>query len=48
MSGEFPDNSNILFGRGPDLAYLLERSEHSGLTAVVGRAQMGKSWLLPN
>jgi hypothetical protein len=46
MVREFPDRSQILFGREPDLAYLLGRSEHSGITAVIGRAQMGKSWLL--
>jgi hypothetical protein len=46
MEREFPDRSQVSFGREPDLAYLLERSEHSGITAVTGRAQMGKSWLL--
>jgi hypothetical protein len=46
MNREFVDNSERLFGREPDLAYLLERAGHSGMTAVVGRAQMGKSWLL--
>jgi hypothetical protein len=46
MSRELPDHSQVLFGREPDLAYLLERSEQSGITAVIGRAQMGKSWLL--
>jgi hypothetical protein len=46
MNREFPDNSKTLFGREPDLAYLSDRAGHSGMTAVVGRAQMGKSWLL--
>jgi len=46
MKREFADNSKALFGREPDLAYLLERSGHRGVTAVIGRAQMGKSWLL--
>jgi hypothetical protein len=46
MRRELPDRSEILFGREPDLAYLLARSEQRGITAVVGRAQMGKSWLL--
>jgi hypothetical protein len=46
MGRPFPDRSQALYGREPDLAYLLERSQRSGLTAVVGRAQMGKSWLL--
>ena len=46
MKPEFIDRSEVLFGRGPDLAYLIERAERPGVTAVVGRAQMGKSWLL--
>ena len=46
MKRELPDRSQILFGRQPDLDYLLQRTERPGLTAVVGRAQMGKSWLL--
>jgi hypothetical protein len=46
MDRPFLDRSEVLFGREPDLAYLLERCERSGLTAVLGRAQMGKSWLL--
>jgi hypothetical protein len=43
---EIPDRSEILFGREVDLAHLLDRSERPGITAIVGRAQMGKSWLL--
>ena len=46
MGGEFPDRSSILFGRNPDLFHLLRRAENTGITAVAGRAQMGKSWLL--
>ena len=46
MGREFPDRSSILFGRAPDLAYLMGRAGNKGITAVVGRAQMGKSWLL--
>ena len=46
MGGEFPNRSSILFGRNPDLSYLLGRAENKGITAVAGRAQMGKSWLL--
>ena len=42
----FPDNSARLFGREPDLAFLAERAQHSGLTAILGRPKMGKSWLL--
>lgn len=46
MVREFQDRNGILFGREEDLAYLLTRSERQGLTAIVGRPQMGKSWLL--
>jgi hypothetical protein len=46
MGGEFPNRSSFLFGRNPDLLYLSRRAENKGVTAVVGRAQMGKSWLL--
>ncbi|MGI5940449.1 MAG: hypothetical protein ACOX8V_07195, partial [Thermoleophilia bacterium] len=35
-----------LFGRTGDLNYLLERREDKGITAIVGRAQVGKSSLL--
>ena len=43
---ELIDRSASIFGREPDLANLLQRSQYRGLTAVVSRAQMGKSWLL--
>src|SRR5215469_11020408 len=46
MNREFPDRSSVLFGRQPDLDYLLDRATQKGITAVVGRPQMGKSWLL--
>lgn len=46
MGAEFPNRSSILFGRNPDLSYLLGRAENKSITAVAGRAQMGKSWLL--
>jgi hypothetical protein len=46
MPKEFKDNSATLFGREPDLQQLRIRAERSGVTAVVGRPQMGKSWLL--
>ena len=42
----FPDRREILFGRAPDLAQLIERAQFKGLTAVAARPQMGKSWLL--
>ena len=43
---EFVDRRGELFGRQPDLDYLVERSQSNGVTAVVGQAKMGKSWLL--
>jgi hypothetical protein len=46
MSSAFPDRSERIFGREPDIAYLLDRSRRPGITAVVGRPQIGKSWLL--
>ena len=46
MLKPFPDRTGALFGRDVDLAFLEERAELKGITAVVGRAQMGKSWLL--
>ena len=42
----FEDRSDLLFGRQPDIDYLLERVQHTGLTAVYGRPQKGKTWLL--
>jgi hypothetical protein len=35
-----------LFGREPDIQYLLGRAQAKGLTAVAGRPKMGKTWLL--
>lgn len=46
MLKPFPDRTDALFGRDGDLAFLEERAGLKGITAVVGRAQMGKSWLL--
>jgi hypothetical protein len=43
---EFPDRSDRLFGREKDLAALAARVRCKGLTTVVARPQMGKSWLL--
>jgi hypothetical protein len=40
------DRTNRLFGREADLARLCERARRTGLTAVVGPPQIGKSWLL--
>jgi hypothetical protein len=41
-----PSTAPILFGREPDLALLIDRVQHPGVTAVVARAQMGKSAVL--
>lgn len=41
------DNLNDkLFGRDKDIEFLKNRALRSGLTAIVARPQMGKSWLL--
>lgn len=41
-----PDRPDVLFGRQPDLDYLHARTDARGITAVVGRPQLGKSGLL--
>lgn len=46
MPDLFPDRRDITFGRTPDLSHLLDRARYKGMTAVVARAQMGKTWLL--
>ncbi len=38
--------SRVLFGREPDLEYLSGRVRTKGLTAITGRPQAGKTWLL--
>jgi hypothetical protein len=43
---ELPDRRDRLFGREQDLARLIDRVRFKGLTAVVARPAMGKSWLL--
>ena len=35
-----------MFGRKPNLDHLFARSKQTGLTAIVGRPKMGKTWLL--
>jgi hypothetical protein len=42
----FEDRRDRMFGRERDLQALQDRVPFRGLTAVVGRPQMGKSWLL--
>lgn len=46
MVHELPDRRDRLFGREQDLARLIDRVRFKGLTAVVARPAMGKSWLL--
>ncbi len=46
MAHELPDRQHCLFGREGDLVRLRGRARFKGLTAVVARPQMGKSWLL--
>jgi hypothetical protein len=46
MARELADRRDRLFGREGDLAALTKRARYKGLTAVVARPQMGKSWLL--
>jgi hypothetical protein len=46
MARELADRRDRLFGREGDLAALIKRARYKGLTAVVARPQMGKSWLL--
>jgi len=43
---KLPDRRQHLFGRKQDLAYLVNRAQAKGITAVVGIPAMGKSWLL--
>ena len=43
---ELEDRTHQLFGRAADIERLCARVRRTGLTAVVGRPMMGKSWLL--
>ena len=43
---ELENRTDRLFGRDADLDRLLQQTERTGLTAIVGQAQIGKSWLL--
>jgi len=42
----FPDHRGQFFGREEDVRYLLSRAKRPGLTAIVARPKMGKTWLL--
>lgn len=46
MTASFPDRRDSLFGREPDVHHLVDRAAHPGLTAVVARPLMGKTWTL--
>ncbi|MGM9489550.1 hypothetical protein [Ideonella sp. YS5] len=46
MGKEFPDHRERLFGREPDIHRLLDRARKPGLTALVARPMMGKTWTL--
>ncbi len=37
---------DVIFGRDAEIKYLVERSKAYGITARIGRPQMGKSTLL--
>jgi hypothetical protein len=43
---ELKDRAGRLFGREADLAFLVGRAAATGLTAIVARPQMGKSWVM--
>ncbi len=43
---QFTDRSSLIFGREPDLKYLIERAHKKGITVVYGNPRMGKTWLL--
>jgi hypothetical protein len=42
----FEDRRGEMFGREPDIAFLMDRAQKQGLTAVVARPLMGKTWTL--
>jgi hypothetical protein len=41
---QLENRADRLFGREADLTRLLQRTQHFGLTAIVGPPQIGKSW----
>jgi hypothetical protein len=43
---ELENRTDRLFGRDADVERLLQRTRRTGLTAIVGAPQIGKSWLL--
>ena len=45
-SAPFFDSSAQLLGREQHVRHLLHRTKNPGLTVVIGRPRMGKTWLL--
>ncbi len=45
-NSDFFTHGDAFFGREPDVAYLLKRVDAPGVTFVVARPKMGKTWLL--
>ena len=43
---ELENRIDRLFGRAAELERLLQRARQTGLTAIIGQPQIGKSWLL--
>jgi hypothetical protein len=46
MNEAFPDRRERLFGRMADIHHLTDRARQPGLTAVIARPLMGKTWTL--
>jgi len=46
MASVIPDRRDTLFGREPDIVFLLKRVESRGITALAARPMMGKTWTL--
>lgn len=46
MANLFPDRTDRLFGREADIQFLSDRAGISGMTTVVARPLMGKTWTL--
>ncbi len=46
MADDFSDRRDYLFGREPDIHRLIDRARQPGLTALVARPMMGKTWTL--
>ena len=40
------ETGEVQFARADDLAHLIDRAQYPGLTAITGRAQIGKTWVV--